>query len=205
MTILFQLLTGSVLRRYIDVKINTGKEFETRIVERPGRWMPADELKTLSSQLASVASHTLPAGSLKYGVFSGNPDNLKNTVITLVRRKDNGQPIAFNALAIMDLELGRQPLQVLHLGLVMVDPNERSQGLSWVLYGLTCILLFFRNQFRPFWVSNVTPGAGHRRHGGRDVFERLSCPGGGQEPHTQAPSRRQANHAEPPKRFRRRR
>jgi hypothetical protein len=25
-----------------------------------------------------------------------------------------------------------------------------------VLYGLTCFLLFVRNQFRPLWISNVT-------------------------------------------------
>jgi hypothetical protein len=44
----------------------------------------------------------------------------------------------------------------IHLGLVMVDPGYRTQGLSWVLYGLTCILLFFRRGFRPVWISNVT-------------------------------------------------
>jgi hypothetical protein len=38
----------------------------------------------------------------------------------------------------------------------MVDPDERSKSLSWVLYGLTCFLIFFRRQFRPVWVSNVT-------------------------------------------------
>jgi hypothetical protein len=43
-----------------------------------------------------------------------------------------------------------------HLGLVMVDPEARSQGLSWLLYGFTCILLFVRNQLRPLWISNVT-------------------------------------------------
>jgi hypothetical protein len=73
-----------------------------------------------------------------------------------VRRRSDGRPVAFNALAIIDLDLGDGPTEVLHLGLVMVDPDLRSRGLSWILYGLTCVLLFFRNQMRPLWVSNVT-------------------------------------------------
>jgi hypothetical protein len=66
------------------------------------------------------------------------------------------RPIAFNALAIMPTVLRGQPTEILHLGLVMVDPAARSKGLSWVLYGLTCALLLARNQFRELWISNVT-------------------------------------------------
>jgi hypothetical protein len=65
-------------------------------------------------------------------------------------------PVAFNALAAMDVTLHGRPTVVLHMGLVMIDPAARSQGLSWVLYGLTCLVLFFRNQMRPLWLSNVT-------------------------------------------------
>jgi hypothetical protein len=80
---------------------------------------------------------------------------MKQVVITLVTRAD-GTPIAFNALAIMTLDTQPVTTEVLHLGLVMVDPDERSKNLSWVLYGLTCFLIFFRRQFRPVWISNVT-------------------------------------------------
>ena len=125
-------------------------------MECPGQWMSEVELSQLSSDLIQIAAHTLPKGGLTYGVFSGTPEHLKNSVITLVRCKSDKKPIAFNALAIMDMKLGGKPVRVLHLGLVMVDPNEQSRGLSWVLYGLTCILLFLRNQLRPLWVSNVT-------------------------------------------------
>ena len=79
-----------------------------------------------------------------------------NTIITLVYRREDQRPIAFNALALMTLSIDHQPLEVLHLGLVMVDPNEQSRGLSWVLYGLTCTLYFLRNRLRPLWLSNVT-------------------------------------------------
>jgi len=56
----------------------------------------------------------------------------------------------------MPIELRGRPVEALHLGLVMVDPAYRAQGLSWVLYGLTCILMFFRGHLRPMWISNVT-------------------------------------------------
>lgn len=140
----------------MDLEIRTGKGYRTRIVERPGLWMAPAELAALSTDLVEIASHTLPSGSLSYGVFSGDPRRLGSSVITLVRRESDGRPVAFNALALMDVDLSGNRVRVLHLGLVMVDPAEQSRGLSWVLYGLTCMMLFFRNQLRPVWISNVT-------------------------------------------------
>ncbi len=141
---------------HFDIRLNTGDGFVTRIIERPGLWMEDRDLAALSADLRTVASRTLKAGDLTYGVFSGDASRMKHSIITLVARRDTGKPVAFNALAVMDLDLGGRRQQVLHLGLVMVDPDERSQGLSWILYGLTTILLFARNQLRPLWVSNVT-------------------------------------------------
>lgn len=140
----------------LDLTLATGRQFETRIVERPGTWMSQDELAKLSGDLVTVASKTITRGALTYGVFSGDPERLKSTIITLVRHKETGRPVAFNALALMDITTMAEPMEVLHLGLVMVDPDQQSKGLSWVLYGLTCILMLFRNQMRPLWVSNVT-------------------------------------------------
>ena len=56
----------------------------------------------------------------------------------------------------MDVELDGEPVEVTHLGLVMVDPDERGRGLSWVLYGLTALVLFARDGLRQKWISNVT-------------------------------------------------
>jgi hypothetical protein len=56
----------------------------------------------------------------------------------------------------MPVTLRGRPADVLHMGLVMVSPTARSQGLSWILYGLTCFLLFARGGMRPIWISNVT-------------------------------------------------
>lgn len=139
----------------MDVTMRSGRDLVVRIMERPGRWMDEAALQALTLDLRSVAAKTLDAGSLTYGVFSGDRTRLEDTIITLVSLRD-GTPVAFNALAVMTLDTQPDPVDVLHLGLVMVDPDQRSGGLSWVLYGLTCFMLFVRNQFRPLWISNVT-------------------------------------------------
>ena len=139
----------------MDVTMRNGRDRIVRIMERPGRWMSDAHLAALCNDLKQVAAETLEEGGLTYGVFSGDRDRLRDTIITLVTTRD-GTPVAFNALAIMTLDTQPEPTDVLHLGLVMVDPSQRSEGLSWVLYGLTCFLLFTRNQCRPLWISNVT-------------------------------------------------
>src|SRR5262249_34080810 len=97
-----------------------------------------------------------PAGSLTYGIFSGERERLARAVVTLVSDEATGDPIAFNALSVMDVELDGAPVEVIHLGLVMIDPDVQRRGLSWVLYGLTTLLLFARGGLRQRWISNVT-------------------------------------------------
>ncbi len=143
-------------QRYIDIRLNTSNDVETRIVERPGLWMGQDELYKIRNDLTTVATTSLAKKKLDYGVFSKTNDAFDNSIITIVYEKQTNKPIAFNALALIDVTLGEKPVKVLHLGLVMIDPQARSKGLSWILYGLTCFFLFLRNQLRPIWVSNVT-------------------------------------------------
>src|SRR3954447_7429572 len=140
----------------IDLTIRTHAGLVTRIVETPGLSLSEAELGELVSQLRVVAAKTLPAGSLTYGIFSGEREPLSRAIVTLIAEEATGRPIAFNALSVMDVELDGEPEQVTHLGLVMVDPHEQGRGLSWVLYGLTTLVLFARDGLRPKWISNVT-------------------------------------------------
>ena len=140
----------------IDITLRTHAGQLTRIVESPGRSLPDAELEALVAQLRIVAAKTLPAESLTYGVFSGEREKLSRAVVTLISDEATGRPIAFNALSKMPVELDGEPAEVTHLGLVMVDPDERGQGLSWVLYGLTALVLFARDGLRPKWISSVT-------------------------------------------------
>ena len=140
----------------IDLTIRTHAGLITRIVETPGLSLSEAELGELVSELRVVAAKTLPEESLTYGIFSGDRERLARAIVTLISEEATGRPIAFNALSVMSVELDGEPAEVTHLGLVMVDPDERGRGLSWVLYGLTALVLFVRDGLRPKWISNVT-------------------------------------------------
>lgn len=140
----------------LDLSIRLGNGLRTRIVERPGRSLDQAALNALVADVRKVASATLPAEELQYGVLGGDPERLQHAVLTVVYDVKSGAPVAFNALSIMELELRGRPMEVLHLGLVMVDPAVRQRGLTATLYGLTCVLLFLERRGHPIWVSNVT-------------------------------------------------
>lgn len=149
-------LIGNLKRlRYLDLRLRANRQVSIRIVERPGLWMAEDQIHQLLADLRSVTSKGIGT-DLDYGVLTGDPERLRQAIVTLLYDRASGAPIAFNALSVMPLDLRGKPVEVLHLGLVVVDPGFRTKGLSWVLYGLTCILLFFRGGLRPLWISNVT-------------------------------------------------
>src|SRR4051812_43528993 len=140
----------------IDLTLRTHAGMTTRIVESPGLSLQQPDLDALVADLRSIAGKTLPAGSLTYGIFSGEREKLSRAIVTLIYEEATGRPIAFNALSVLSVELDGDREQVTHLGLVMVDPDVQGQGLSWVLYGLTTLVLFARDGLRPKWISNVT-------------------------------------------------
>jgi hypothetical protein len=150
------LLLRALSQPTIDLTLRTHTGLRTRIVERPGLSLSPSALDALASQLRAVASKTLPKQDLTYGIFSGERERMERAIVTLICEETTGRPIAFNALSVMDVELDGEPTEVTHLGLVMVDPDVRGQGLSWVLYGLTALVLFARDGLRPKWISNVT-------------------------------------------------
>src|SRR5437773_6445444 len=113
----------------IDLTLHTHTGMRTRIVESPGLSLSQQQLDELVSQLRAVAAKTLPAGSLTYGIFSGDREKLSRAVVTLIYEEATGRPVAFNALSVMNVELDGEPEQVIHLGLVMVDPDVQGQGL----------------------------------------------------------------------------
>jgi hypothetical protein len=142
-------------RKYLNLELNPARGLMTRVIERPGLWMEAGDLKKLVEDIHYVI-RTINVGELNYGISSGARDVLNKIVITLIYDVSTGKPIAFNALTIMECSLRGKPIPVVHLGLVVIDPNARARGLSWILYGFTTFLLFLKNRFKPLWISNVT-------------------------------------------------
>lgn len=143
-------------QKRLDLTLRAGAGIRVRIVERPAEWMPKEVVQTLIDDVKIVAARTLPSGPLGYGVFKADGKSLSRAILTVLYDEASGRPIAFNALSVLDVAMHGRPTTVIHLGLVMVDPSIRGQGLSWILYGLTCLILFVRNQFRPLWLSSVT-------------------------------------------------
>lgn len=143
-------------RNYLKLTMNVGRGLRLRIVERPGLSLSPAELEALAADLRRVAQAVLPDGDLTYGVLGGDRERMENAVITVVYDTGSKAPVAFNALALMEVSLAGRSEEMLHLGLVMVDPALRGRGLSDLLYGLTCVLLFLRRQGRPVRLSNVT-------------------------------------------------
>ncbi|MGE0742733.1 MAG: hypothetical protein AB7O98_15445 [Hyphomonadaceae bacterium] len=148
----FQALTHD----HLDLSLNSSADIRTRVVDRPGLWMETNELAALVADVRTVARATMPEGDLMYGVLGGDPERLKASVITVLYDRKSGAPVAFNALAWLPVQLRGRETHVLHLGLVMVDPAARNRGMSWLLYGFTCFILFLRQGARPIWISNVT-------------------------------------------------
>jgi hypothetical protein len=150
------MVTG-LFSKYLRFSFNRrDKGVRVTILERPGKWMNENNLSQLLEDLRTVVKDSLQGSSLNYGVLSGDPYFLRNTVLTVVYDLKTNKPIAFNALSYLSCELHGKKTDVLHLGLVVVSPCSRARGLSCILYSFTTMLLFIRGLCRPIWISNVT-------------------------------------------------
>ncbi|MEM7751506.1 MAG: hypothetical protein AAF346_24870 [Pseudomonadota bacterium] len=143
-------------QEHLSTELRVAPGTRARIVARPGLWMDQSQSEQLLTDVRSIAKRAMPDQPLDYGVLTGARDRLENTILTVLYDEDTGEPVAFNALAVMDVQLHGHSIEVVHLGLVMIAPGVRNRGFSWALYGLTCILLLVRRQLRPMWLSNVT-------------------------------------------------
>ena len=148
----FKALSGDQLR--ISFKANS--EHLVEVIECPAAWLAEDEVERLVGDCAEVVRACLNGQDLDYGLFGPDRSPWGRSIVTIVRHIDSGKPVAFNAMPLLPVVRGGQQDVLLHLGLVMVDPTERGEGLSWVLYGFTCFALFVRRGLRPLWISSVT-------------------------------------------------
>lgn len=146
----------SLRGEFLRLRFRPDRSHSVEIIERPGLWLDRGALAELVEACRGVVAACLDGRQLDYGLFAPDGAAWNRSVITLVRRAGDGKAIAFNAMPLLPVMRGGQPAHVLHLGLVMVDPEERGSGLSWILYGLTCFALFVRGRLRPLWISSVT-------------------------------------------------
>ncbi|QEE43761.1 hypothetical protein FVA81_02715 (plasmid) [Rhizobium sp. WL3] len=149
-------LLGALAGETLSLSFQPSREYNVWISERPGTGLAPPELDKLKQDCETVARACLEGQVPDYGLFAEDGVAWDRSVVTLITRIADDRPVAFNAMPQLDVIRGGASETVLHLGLVMVDPEERSSGLSWILYGLTCFALFLRQGLRPLWVSSVT-------------------------------------------------
>lgn len=149
-------LLGALAGKTLSLSFQPTPAYNVWITERPGTSLAPAQLEKLKQDCETVARACLAGQVPDYGLFAEDGAAFDRSVITLITRIADDRPVAFNAMPQLDVIRGGRAETVLHLGLVMVDPEERSSGLSWILYGLTCFALFLRQGLRPLWVSSVT-------------------------------------------------
>lgn len=163
----------------ISLEFSAGRgQLRVRVLERPGLWMAAHEQERLIADMRRVV-RSLGIGDLPYGLLSGDRPHLEQAILTLIEDRATGTTVAFNAMQVLDCKLRGVPIEVLHLGLTVVDPRFRKRGVAWILSGFTTFLLFVKNGLHPYWISNVTqvPAAvGMMCNAAANVYP---CPNGG--------------------------
>lgn len=142
-------------RKYLDFEFPVRDQARLRIIERPGRWMRGADLERLVDEMRQVVRTVVPEG-VHYGVLTGDKHRLDNALIAILYERRSHRPIAFNAFAYLEVELHGRPVDVLHLGLIMVDPECRAKGYSWLIVGLPCLLVFLRSGLQPVWITSVS-------------------------------------------------
>lgn len=138
-------------------QVDLGRSIRFKVWERPGRWMDKEKLKQIVKDIHTVAI----AGQGKeeipdYGVLKGELEDLKNRVITIGYDRQTGRPVGFAAQIFLDVPLGLNVIEVLHLGLVYVAKDYQGKSVLGLLYILPNILLLLKHGFRSLWISNVS-------------------------------------------------
>ncbi len=146
-------------KTYFEFKFENGRGETVHILEKPEYLLDEIEQKSLREEIYALSLKCTPNNqALDYGIFNDpNHNNILNQcILTLIRDNNSNKLIAFNCLPLLDLTLKNKPIYFVHLGLVMIDPDYRSKGLLYILYGLTVVIMFCRKRLAPIWVSNVT-------------------------------------------------
>ena len=146
-------LLKAVTGQHLQVSFRSGP-YRVTIYDRPGHYLPKDSQDKIRAELVDITRKVEPRGDLDYGVFLDDPEIWKALSLTVVHDAKSGELAGFNAMRWIQTHPDEMPL--LHLGLVQIDPERQSQGISWILYGLTIILLFLRGGLKPLKISSVT-------------------------------------------------
>ena len=90
--------------RYLDLKLPASRDVTIRVIEFPGRWMKPEQIEHLLGEMRQIVRNGI-GHDLEYGILTGDPERLRQGIVTLLYDKASGNAIAFNALSAMPMEL----------------------------------------------------------------------------------------------------
>ena len=139
------------------MKMRYRENFYSRTFIFPGKWMSEVQLQDLRKQLTELGSRSL--GEVpSYGVYLPSRRPYENRIITVTYSGPDRKPVAFAAMVVWPVKLGnrKRPEKIVHLGLVVVDPEYRGRMVMYGMYHRPLTWYFLRRFFRPFWISSTT-------------------------------------------------
>src|SRR5471030_245628 len=92
---LWTIWIRALRQRRLDLSFMAAGGIRIRIVERPAEWMPQAAIQKLVDDIRIVAGRTLPAGSLGYGIFKADGEQLSRAILTILYDEASSRPIAF--------------------------------------------------------------------------------------------------------------
>jgi len=137
------------------IPISTNLDFI--VYERPGIWCDDEELESLVKDLRAVATAGQEGKPIPwYGPLTGERKDLRNRIISVAYDKKLKRPVGFSAQAYIHLREGAFSVEIVHLGLIYVDPTYQGKSVSYLLSLLPNVLILIKSGFRDTWVSSVS-------------------------------------------------
>jgi hypothetical protein len=137
------------------ITIRLAQRMTLELYDRPGAWASDTELESITHDLRSVYARAMAGTVAEYGALRGERADMARRVISIIRDAD-GRALAFCAQARLRVKFGNVIEDVIHLGLVSIDPDYHRRGLQGVLYALPVIYLFFLEGMARLYFTNVT-------------------------------------------------
>ena len=137
--------------------IPMGGGLEFVVYERPGDWCNDQELNQLVEDMRTVALAGQDGREIPwYGPLEGRREDLKNRIISVAYDRKAGKPVGFSAQSYLPVSEAHFRAEVVHLGLIYVDPSLQGRSISYILSLFPNVLILIKSGFRDTWVSSVS-------------------------------------------------
>jgi hypothetical protein len=137
--------------------IPISKRLDFVVYERPGIWCNDLELSNLVEDMRVVAKYGQEGREIPwYGPLTGDRKDLSSRIISIAYDRHENRAVGFSAQSYLHVREGAFSTEVVHLGLIYVDPNYQGKSVSYLLSLLPNVLILIKSGFRDIWISSVS-------------------------------------------------